>query len=745
MTTRSKWRQRKFPPTQLGTFFSPLLRQLLAQRGLVDPTSVHAFLDPHKYPPTPPHALPDFQRALGYISKTVERRERVLIWGDYDVDGLAAAAILEDALLSLGCEVYVQIPRYHGIRPTDLRNACEMFSPALVAVCDTGLSAHASFDYANSIGVTTVVFDHHHLPKRLPAANALVTPQRLPPDHPLYTLPTCALVFLLVEQLPIGQAARQYLDWVALGIVADAVELIGDARYLVQLGLAQLKQTQRLGLAALAAVVGVELAHVTADDIALRLAPALNAFGRLGDPADAYSLMTTRSSSTAAILAHQANTLNQQRRFLTRQIITAVTEQVKNDPSLLTWSALVLENPHWEGGVIGAAAAELSEQFARPVVLFAADDKGIARGSARSAVGYDLTAALAQIEDLLISYGGHAGAAGLSLDKDNLPIFRRRFSTALEAQQVEQSSDELLYDAPLAFDQITLELAQDIERLAPFGKGNPRPIFVVQNIQRRRTARIGRGEQHRRLTLRDEQGAEQSVLWWNSSHLPLPEGTFDLAYQIAPVYRSGAYELQITFVDWLQTQPPAPEAEQPELVDCRTEFDLAVIRAQEPSLMIWAEGYSVSQSPGLPLSQLDPAEALVILTAPASPDLLEKAIRKVQPKRIYFHGENPPFDTPQKLCEAISALLHTSQEQFGGEVKLTQLAERTAHAPATIRLALEALGESISIRWLTKSTLHVERAAPPPRIKFLPLERAMDETAAYRRFLARAEIDNLLP
>jgi single-stranded-DNA-specific exonuclease len=719
---------------------------VLYQRGVRSVEGAAAYLDPRVYSPTLSDKLPGVLRAVGLLRGALVAQSRVLLWVDFDVDGLAAAAVLFGVLRGVGLGVQVYVGGRRGGVDAELGLLLSELGSGLLVACDIGASFFFLSDYAKYPGVKSIVADHHYLPETLPSVDALVNPQLLPEQHPLRNFTGVGVAFLLAQQFCYEQKQEHLLtpllDLLPLGLIGDAANLVDDVRYWVQRGLEQLRTSPRPGLQALATQMQVDLPHVTAEDIAFRLVPPLNAFARFGKAEDGFRLLVTQDAKEASLLALQAAALNQKRQHITRQMIEAAHAQIEKDPSLLNWAALVLANPSWEPAMLGAVAGELAAEYQKPAVLFVPDGTGNATGSARSPGGFNLMTALAEVDKLLIRYGGHQGAAGLSLHIDHLPLFRRQFSNALADQQPHREPNTLVIEAILPFDQVTLQLAHELEPLAPFGNGNPRPVIMTPNLTRVRSAKFGHADQHRRLTLQDENGIQREVLWWNGGDETLPDGVFNVAYRIAPVYRDGAYELQISLVDWQQVQAPEITAPpKPDLIDCRKELDLVAIRSQEPSLMIWAEGYSQSQSPGVPLSELNEAEALVIYTAPPHPDRLEKALRTVQPKRVYVFAELPPFDHPQRLAEAVVALLRVAQQQFAGRLKLSQLAERTAHHPQTIRLSLEALEAHINIEWLSQSSFRVIRVDQPPPIDHSGLARAIEETAAYRRFLRRVEID----
>jgi single-stranded-DNA-specific exonuclease len=367
----------------------PLIAQILMQRGFDSIQKAQAFLDPTYYPPTPPEALLDLVIAAADLNQAFRGGQSILVWGDFDVDGQTATALLVDALRDLGGRVSFYIPNRlresHGIRVESLKEQIAQVQPDILLTCDTGVSAHVSIDYAKSLGITTLITDHHDLPPTLPAADAIVNPKRLPPQHPLATLPGVGVAYKLVEYLysQHGRAADlpHFLDLVALGIVADVAEQTRDTRYLLQIGLDRLRNSQRPGLQALIEVAQLAPESLTATDIGFQLGPRLNAAGRLGDANPSVELLTTTDSTRARVLAAQLEGLNTQRRLQNRQIYAAAQEQIARDPSLLDWEALVLGHDSWHPGIIGIVAGQLADLYQRPVVLFNLSGDGLARGS----------------------------------------------------------------------------------------------------------------------------------------------------------------------------------------------------------------------------------------------------------------------------------------------------------------------------------------------------------------------------
>ena len=742
---------------------SPLVASLLATRGLTTPDAARAFLDPQHYHPAPPEALPDLEAATALLHETIRRRQPILIWGDFDVDGQTATALLVTALQSLGATVAYYIPsrleESHGVHLPALAEQISQHAPALLLTCDTGISAHGAIDYAKQSGLAVIVTDHHDLPDSLPAADAVLNPKRLPAAHPLAALPGVGVAYKLVEALleaaqrP-GESAT-LTDLVALGIVADVVALRDDTRYLLQVGLAQLRQGRRIGLAALCEMAQLDAGTLNETDIAFQIAPRLNAAGRLHDARLGVDLLTTSDLAQARVLASQLEALNNQRRLFERQILAAAQAQIAQDPALLEWRALVLASPTWHAGLLGIVANRLAEQYARPVVLLTLSGD-MARGSARSFGGYDISAAIAAQSDLLHTFGGHPGAAGLSLPADHIPAFRRRLSDALAAQPTPPAEHRLPVDAVLPLREVTLDLARDIERLAPFGEGNPRPTLVSERLLLESATTLGREEAHRQLTVRDEEGTRQRVLWWNSASAALPAGLFDLAFQVQVSTYRGEPELQLTLVDY-RPSPSAPVTVQAParlVVDWRESPHptqaLADIQRGYPQAVVWAEGYRRAESPGLPLSSLQPSETLVIFTTPSSPQALSEALHAVAPRRIVLIGANPPLVSRDAVLRRLIELSKFVIAHDGGITTIRALAEAVAQPPETVRLALRYLHSCGALDWREDSAGSLTLAAgassltEDDRALLSAFAARVDETAAYRAYFRRAAPEQLL-
>lgn len=337
----------------------PLIAETLVRRGFTTSAAALAFMNWHHYTPTSAYDLPDMDKAVERVQRAIRQREIICVCGDFDVDGQTATALLVSALRDLGANVVSYIPQRltegHGVHIPSLAQQIDG-GARLILTCDTGIDEHEAVDYARTRDVDVVITDHHKLPDELPKAVAAVNSRRVPPEHPLRDLPGVGVAYKLVEALAPDRDWTHLLDLVALGIVADVAMQHKDTRYLLQRGLAQLSSTKRLGLQVMMDLADVNRVSVSEDDIGFRLAPRLNAIGRLGDANPTTELLTTADKERARIIANQLEGLNAERRRLTDAVWRGVQAEVERDDRLLKHAALVVAHPEWHTGVVGIVA-----------------------------------------------------------------------------------------------------------------------------------------------------------------------------------------------------------------------------------------------------------------------------------------------------------------------------------------------------------------------------------------------------
>jgi single-stranded-DNA-specific exonuclease len=751
----------------------PLVAETLVRRGISDPDEARAFLDPAHYTPTPASELPGIPKATIRISRALAQAETILVWGDFDVDGQTSTTLLVEALRELGAQVKYHIPvratEGHGIK-VDVLAEIIRDNPEIrvLLTCDTGIAANEAVAFANANGLDVVITDHHDLPEELPPAHAIVDPRLLPNDHPLATLPGVGVAYKLVEALFEQQTSiekhhpqlrgnapspEKYLDLVALGIVADVAEQRGDTRYLLQRGLNVLCNTQRLGLQTLMELAQIIPNQLNEGDIGFGIGPRLNALGRLSDADPIVEFLTTADASRARVLATQLEGLNERRKLLTEQIAQAALAQIEQDQTLIEKAALVLAHPGWHTGVIGIVASRLGERFGKPTILLSIGEDGIARGSARSITGVHITEAIATQKELLISFGGHPGAAGLALPEVDIPLFRRGLGQAVRAQLRDKTSEPALHiDAYLPFADISLALVDEIGQLAPFGAGNPSLTLASKNLRLVSHTAIGRRKDHLRLVVADETDQHQDVLWWNGVGNPLPEAEnpFALAYTIQGSTYRGKRQLQIQWVDFHTIAEPAPKVDrtQPamDIIDFRGQpHPLSTLQSiqRAEDIQIWAEGEAQSKLGGIDRYALAPGLPLAVWTTPPSPKEWQAALEKTRPEKIYLFAIDPGIDDPKTFLGRLSGLAKFSLRAHHGKVRLSKLAAATAQTEEIVRIGilwLEAKGFIAVARQgngdlrLTAGDGHERETLPEITDT---LKSTLAETAAFRAYFAK--------
>jgi single-stranded-DNA-specific exonuclease len=753
-TTIMRWKNAPQPSFSLPGY-SGLVSAALIRRGIRTLDEARAFLRPDSYTPTPASALPGLDSALQRIASAIRRRERICIWGDFDVDGQTATAILVETLRSLGADATYYIPvrarESHGVHIPRLKEIID-YGAQLVVTCDTGITAHDAVRYAASRGVDMVITDHHDLGETLPPAVAVTNPKLLPPEHPLANLPGAGVAYKLAEALLEHSSSILHpsalLDLVALGTVADLAILRGDTRYLVQKGLDALRNTQRLGLKTMLELAELKPENITESHIGFTLGPRLNALGRLEDANPAVDLLTTQDPVRARVLATHLEGLNAQRKLLCDQVTMAAEAQLRSDPSLLAAPVILLAGKDWPGGVVGIVAARMVERYGKPAILMTSGADGLMRGSARSIEGLHITEAIAAQKDLLRNYGGHPMAAGLGLEAEKLPEFRRRLGRTveqmLEAAQIEEATLEI--DGWLGLEEISLEKAADIEQLAPFGPGNERLTLATRSLALESAAPVGKGGEHVRLTVSDEAGNKLPVLWWNAGNAELPQGRFDLAYTIRTSDYKGQQQVTVELVDFRETEREqvTVQRQKVEVIDWRDEKKEreSLIVGLSPFIPyeIWAEGEHKKAVNGKGRHELEAAETLVIWTTPPYGDVLREVLQKVKPRKVILVGQEPGWDFLKRLAGVVKFVL----KQRGGRVSLNELAAATGERLAAVRLGLEYLSKRGQVTVESESAGEIVLAASNAQADEaaavqlnLQIEKMTAESAAYRRLFGR--------
>jgi single-stranded-DNA-specific exonuclease len=744
---------------------NPLVSRVLFLRGLKDIPSAKGFLSPDAYCPTPSTELTDLSTAVEILLQAISNKNTIGVWGDFDVDGQTSTTVLVSALHELGGNVVYHIPvraeESHGINLPALKIFIRQ-GVELILTCDTGISASEEIEYLYKTGIRVIITDHHDLPEVLPKAEAIINPKILPMGHPLSTLPGVGVAYKLVEELwhrsGDDEKSQQYLDLVALGIIADIALLTGDTRYLLQLGLAKLRRTKRLGLLAMMEYAELNQANLTEEHIGYILAPRMNAIGRLDDANSMVELLTTKDIGRARVLALELEGMNAKRKLLSDQIYQAAEAQLNTDPKLLDFPVLVLSHPTWPAGVIGIVASRLVEQYHRPVILFSSPPGEIARGSARSIETINITSAIGAHRSLLRGYGGHPMAAGLAIDPELITDFRNAISRTIQDMGLRvQTEKALQIDGYLALPQLSLELIEDFERLAPFGAGNPPLVFATRDLKLTGYVAVGRSNDHLLLTIEDELGHSQQSIWWQGAGYSIPETKFDLAYSVRTSTYGGQREVQIEWIDYRLPEPEIISLESKEqlieVIDFRDEPE-PVIKINDlqskVTLQIWGEAKVERQLSSTDRFSLSPAGNLAIWTIPPGPDVLESVLKKVKPKRVYLFGIDPGMDKPETFLKRLVGLVKSRIKTSDGITDLSMLACATSQRIQTIKAGLEWLQDHgyICLEIIDHDRMKIaagnEKKNEDTKTSSACLNALLAESAAFRRYFKEASKERLL-
>ena len=543
----------------------PLLAQCLVNRELINPEEVRSFLNPKLADLAAPELIPNMGPAVERLFLAREREETVVVFGDYDVDGITSTTLLLDSLNSLGWCIAGYLPdrvdEGYGLTPDGVANCLSQHSPNLLIAADCGTNSVEVITTLKEQGVDVIVLDHHQAYEPHPPAVALVNPWLSPGTEGRFReLCTAGLAFKLLHavvkhgrQLGLPEFKRydirQQLDLVGLGTIADLVPLTGENRILAVKGLQQIPRTHRAGLRALLDVAGID-GPVGSFEAGFQIAPRLNAAGRLQSAMRGLDLLCSVDPATAEELAGLLDRNNRDRQRVEKEITQQVLDTLRIQFNPERDHTIVMGDAGWNIGVVGIVASRVQKEFYRPTVILGGSPNGL-RGSGRSIKGFDLAAALKECDDVLDRYGGHAMAAGVSMQSDNLEAFRERLNEVAKNKLAKELLQPTLkLDGSILLHELNLGAVQSLELLQPTGMGLPTFQVAVPQLELNAPVRwMGSDKQHAKLSVTDGQ-ASAEVVCWNAKSDPLPEGRFDLAAQPSINLWRGRRSLQLKMLDW---------------------------------------------------------------------------------------------------------------------------------------------------------------------------------------------------
>lgn len=538
---------------------SPILASLLIRRGITTESAAKRFFRPQLADLINPFLMKDMDAAVDRLNDAMGHKERILVYGDYDVDGCTAVALVYKFLRQFYSNIDYYIPdRYdegYGVSKKGIDFAKET-GVKLIIILDCGIKAIEEITYAKEQGIDFIICDHHVPDEVMPPAVAILNPKRPDDSYPFKNLCGCGVGFKFMQafaknnNIPFSRLVP-LLDFCAVSIAADLVPVVDENRILAFHGLKQLNQNPSLGLKAIVDICGLNGRELSMSDIIFKIGPRINASGRMENGKKSVDLLVEREYSLALDQAKHIDEYNEQRKDVDRQMTEEANQIVARLESQKHQSSIVLYDEHWKKGVIGIVASRLTEIYFRPTVVLTRDEN-LATGSARSVAGFDVYAAIKSCRDLLLNFGGHTYAAGLTMKWADVKEFRKRFQAYVEEHiELEQREAILDIDAVIDFKDITKKLHTDLKRFAPFGPGNPKPLFCTLDVYDFGTSKVvGREQEHIKLELVDSKsnnvmngiafGQSASARYIKSKR------SFDIAYTIEDnVFKRGAVQLQI--------------------------------------------------------------------------------------------------------------------------------------------------------------------------------------------------------
>ena len=571
----SKWEIKEQPDNKIVDQLSAelgidrVLAELLATRGVESYEQARAFFRPSLDQLHDPFLMKDMDLAVERLHKAIESKEKVLVYGDYDVDGTTAVALVYSFVRRFTKELEFYIPdRYdegYGVSYKGIDWAAE-HGCGLIITLDCGIKAIEKTEYARQKGIDVIICDHHLPENSLPRAVAVLDPKREDDNYPFDDLSGCGVGFKFVQAYSQKygiefESLIPLLDLLAVSIAADLVTMVGENRILSHFGLKVLNESPRYGLLAMIELSKLEQGHISMDDIVFKIGPRINAAGRMESGRLAVQLLTATNESEAMELGEAINENNTERKNIDREITQEALEMVETGSCLACENATIVYNPEWNKGVVGIVASRLVEAFYKPTIVLTRSN-GFVTGSARSIVGFDLYEAIESCSDLLENFGGHTYAAGLSLREENLEAFTQRFleQTARDIGP-EQMMPQIDIDAVIDLSEVNMPLLQELKRMEPFGPGNDKPVFATMRVHDYGTSRrVGRDLEHLRLEVVDSRGGGplHGIAFGMSEHSNYvkQQNPFDICYSVEENTYNDNTTLQLMVKDIRPSVPP---------------------------------------------------------------------------------------------------------------------------------------------------------------------------------------------
>lgn len=686
--------------------------KILFERGIKTPEALEDFLHADLSQLHDPYLLNDMAKAVTRIRQAIENYERILVYGDYDADGMTSASIMKEALEMLGAENIIYLPNRftdgYGPNQSVYKYFIDQEQVSLIITVDNGVAGNEAISYAQSQGVDVIVTDHHSMPEDLPEAYAIIHPEHPQADYPFKALAGCGVAFKLASALLEG-IPNELLDLVAIGTVADMVSLTGENRILVKYGLQVLAQTERVGLQELMKLTDLDPANLSEESIGFQIAPMLNALGRLDDPNPAIELLTGFDDEEAASIASMIKEKNEERKALVQTIYDEAMAMVD-----LTKPVQVLAKEGWHPGVLGIVAGRILEQISQPVIVLNIEN-GKAKGSARSIDAVNIFDALTNHREIFDAFGGHAGAAGMTLPVDNLETLSDLLIQYIKEEKIDMGQkNALTIDEDLNLAELTFDTLKDLEALAPFGMDHKKPVFRIKDFKVLQSRTMGQNGAHLKLKIA-QAGAEFDLVAFSQGHLAQEFANashLEVAVTLSVNVWNGNTSLQLMLVD--------ARVDGVQLID---------IRAKSASL-----------PQGVPtLERGLEADAVVLLEVPEDPQTLKQMFSEQQFKAIYFKNQikQAYYLTGYGTRDQFAKLYKTIYQfpEFDVRHKLTELSNYL-NIPAILLIKMIQIFEELAFVEIRDGIMTVNKAASKREISESQIYQDLKETVKYQELMA---------
>ena len=491
-----------------------LLATILVNRGITEEEKIEKFLNPKRSDFYNPYGMPDMNIAVERIMKAIENKEKTIIYGDYDVDGITSVTVLKSFLEERGLHVGVYIPNRleegYGLNKKAVEYIADQKYSLMITV-DCGISAVEEVEYANQLGIETIVTDHHEPGNELPNAIAVVDAKRKDNQYQCRNLAGVGVVFKLIQAIGIKMGLEEkeylkYLDIVCIGTISDIVPLTDENRVIVKLGLKLVEQTRNLGLKSILQASGYN--KIDSVTISFGIAPRINACGRMGHQEEELNLFLSKDINEVNELTQKLNEYNKTRQEIEKRIYKDATIQIE-EQGLANKNTIVLMGENWHHGVIGIVASKITEMYFKPSILLCEEDD-LGKGSGRSIPGFDLYEALTECKESIDKFGGHAMAVGINVKKDKLEEFKEKLEQISKEKNIEEIVPILKIDAQISLDEINKEMVNSLKELEPFGEENKNPLFVFKNLKIDSIRALSEGK-HLKLTLKDNKNIVNAI------------------------------------------------------------------------------------------------------------------------------------------------------------------------------------------------------------------------------------------